>query len=51
MTVRRQLPDDNFSRATPSFRYHQEVIEINGIKGYIELNTQNNLPENFPNSK
>lgn len=54
MEVRNKVQEGNFGRATPSLRYLQEVvkeIEINNNKGYFSIVCQNNLPEDFPNSK
>jgi hypothetical protein len=54
MEVKIKLQDGNCSRATPSLRYHQvrvKEIELNNNKGYFRNVCQNNLPEDFPNSK
>lgn len=51
MEVRNKIKEGNFGRATPSLRYLQEQIEINNKKGYFNNVCQNNLPEDFPNSK
>jgi len=54
MKVKNKLQDGNYGRATPSLRYHQKEskeIELNKDKGYFRNVCQNNLPEDFPNSK
>ena len=61
MEVRNKIKEGNFGlpwrqtgRATPSLRYLQKQdkeIEINNNKGYFSGVCQNNLPEDFPNSK
>ena len=54
MKVKNKLPDGNSGRATPTLCNHQEKhkeIEINNNKGYFWNVCQNNLPEDFPNSK
>ena len=51
MKVKSETIDCNFGRATPSLRYNHEPIEINRNKGYFVKDYQNNLPEDFPNSK
>jgi hypothetical protein len=51
MKVRHKVKDGNSGRATPSLRYHQNQIELNNNKGYFIHISQNNLPEDFPNSK
>lgn len=46
--------EGNCGRATPSLRYLQKAvkeIDINNDKGYFSTVCQNNLPEDFPNSK
>ena len=52
MTVKNKVPEGNCGRATPSLRYLQDKeIELNNNKGYFWNICQNNLPEDFPNSK
>jgi len=54
MKVKNKVQDGNSGRATPSLRYHQQEskeIELNNNKGYFKNVCQNNLPEDFPNSK
>ncbi len=54
MEEKNKLKEGNCGRATPSLRYLQEElkeIEINNNKGYFRIVCQNNLPEDFPNSK
>jgi hypothetical protein len=54
MTVKSKQPEGNCGRATPSLRYLQtehKGIELNNNKGYFWNVCQNNLPEDFPNSK
>lgn len=46
--------EGNSGQATPSLRYLQKSvkeIDINNNKGYFSNICQNNLPEDFPNSK
>jgi hypothetical protein len=53
MKLKNKVQDGNYGRATPSLGYHQEEqeIELNNNKGYFRNVCQNNLPEDFPNSK
>jgi hypothetical protein len=54
MKVKNKVQYGNSGRATPSLRYHQKKpkeIELNNNKGYFWNVCQNNLPEDFPNSK
>jgi len=54
MKVKNKVIDGNSGRATPHLRYlhekHKEIELINN-KGYFSNVCQNNLPEDFPNSK
>lgn len=54
MEVKNKTDEGNSGRATPSLRYLEKVvkeIDINNDKGYFSTVCQNNLPEDFPNSK
>ena len=54
MKVKNKQQEGNSGRATPSLRYLQldtKEIELNNSKGYFRNVCQNNLPEDFPNSK
>ena len=54
MEVKNKLNEGNSGRATPSLRYLEKElkeIETNNNKGYFSNVCQNNLPEDFPNSK
>jgi len=54
MEVKNKEKEGNYGRATPSLRYlHKKLkeIEINNNKGYFRIVCQNNLPEDFANSK
>jgi len=51
MKVKNKQQEGNSGRATPSLRYLQKEIEINIVNGYFSNVCQNNLPEDFPNSK
>lgn len=54
MELKNKKKEGNSGRATPSLRYLEKAvkeIDINIDKGYFSTVCQNNLPEDFPNSK
>jgi hypothetical protein len=51
MKAKSELIDCNSGRATPSLRYNHAPVETKENKGYFIKDYQNNLPEDFPNSK
>lgn len=54
MKDKNEVVEGNYGRATPSLRYlHKtvKVIALKRYKGYFSKVCQNNLPEDFPNSK
>ncbi len=49
-----KMREGNYGRAKPSLRYLQKRLEDIAIiinKGYFSVDCQNDLPEDFPNSK